>query len=244
MGFMRRYGRFRAIFSCVAGLSGLLASPATHAARPMITDDARVVDDKSCQVESWVQFNRDSTEYWAQPSCNFTGNLELAIGGVHSRHKGRSRGTEALIQGKTLFKTLEPNGWGWGLVVGNARHPDVHADSSMIGDFYSYVPMSFSFRDDRVVLHTNLGWLREKEPMRHRMTWGIGSETQLSKRTWLIAETFGQSHGKPFFQAGFRYWLVHDRVQIDATYGDRFNSNTRERWFSIGLRLLSPAFLP
>jgi hypothetical protein len=36
-------------------------------------------------------------------------------------------------------------------------------------------------------------------------------------------------------------------VQIDATYGDRFGASEfgkNERWFSIGLRLLSPAFLP
>ncbi len=41
-----------------------------HAARPMYTDDARIVDPKSCQVESWIRFNRDSTEYWALPACN------------------------------------------------------------------------------------------------------------------------------------------------------------------------------
>lgn len=40
----------------------------------MITDDARTVDAKACQVETWVKFNRDSTEYWALPACNFTGN--------------------------------------------------------------------------------------------------------------------------------------------------------------------------
>ena len=32
------------------------------------------------------------------------------------------------------------------------------------------------------------------------------------------------------------------RVQLDATYGNR--SNGSENWFSIGLRLLSPRFLP
>lgn len=49
-----------------------------HAARPMITDDARIVDAKACQVESWVKDNKGSTEYWAIPACNFTGNLESA----------------------------------------------------------------------------------------------------------------------------------------------------------------------
>ncbi|MCL2310299.1 MAG: hypothetical protein FWC42_08535 [Proteobacteria bacterium] len=231
---------------CAAAASffGSFVNSAAYAARPMITDDARLVDPKSCQVESWVQFNRDSTEYWAMPACNFTGNFELTLGGARSNDEGRTRTTDVVFQGKTVFKTLDPNGWAWGLTVGSALHPDTRTDHSLIGDLYAYVPASFSFRDDQFLLHTNLGWLREKESARHRMTWGIGSETQLSERIWLIAETFGENQGKPFYQGGLRYWLVHDFVQIDATYGNRFGSSTEERWFSIGLRLLSSAFLP
>jgi hypothetical protein len=32
-------------------------------------------------------------------------------------------------------------------------------------------------------------------------------------------------------------------VQVDATYGNRNGRDTQERWFSLGLRLLTPAFL-
>ena len=35
------------------------AASTAHAARPMITDDARIVDAKSCQVETWSRFNRE-----------------------------------------------------------------------------------------------------------------------------------------------------------------------------------------
>ena len=230
--------------AAAVGFAGLLACQAAHAARPMITDDARVVDPKSCQVESWVQKNRGSTEYWALPACNFTGNLELTLGGARIRDNAGVRTTDVVFQGKTLFKPLEPNGWAVGLTFGNIRHPDVPPARGAMGDLYAYVPASFSFQGDRFVLHTNLGWLHEKETGRHRMPWSIGSETQLNERIWLIAETFGQNRGKPSYQAGFRYWLVTDRVQIDTTYGNRYGSGTQQRWFSVGLRLLSPAFLP
>ena len=46
-----------------------------HAARPMVTDDARIVDAKACQLESWVRHDPDSTQLWALPACNPTGNL-------------------------------------------------------------------------------------------------------------------------------------------------------------------------
>jgi hypothetical protein len=231
-----------------AVFAATLLAPDAHAARPMITDDARTVDAKACQVESWVRNNRESTEYWALPACNFTGNLELTFGGArtHDRsdeHLG-TRTTDVVLQGKTVFKPLAPNGWAVGLVAGNLRRPQVHTDSSLIGDLYAYVPASFSFRDDRIVLHTNLGVLHEKEERRNRMTWGLGSESQLSERAWLIAETFGQNQGKPFYQLGIRYWIVPNHVQVDTTFGNRFGHDTTERWISIGLRLLSLPFLP
>jgi hypothetical protein len=215
-------------------------SPLVHAARPMITDDARIVDDKSCQIEAWVKANHDSEEYWAMPSCNFTGNLELAVGGAVTRQNGDSKTTDLVLQGKTLFKTLEPNGWSWGLVAGITSHPDL--SRKFPGDLYAYVPASFSFRNDVVVVHTNLGWAHTKADHHDAMTWGAGAEVQMLPSTWLIGETYGENQGKPYVQVGVRHWLVPNRVQIDTTYGNRIDGG--ESWISIGLRLLSPAFLP
>ncbi|MCL1961471.1 MAG: hypothetical protein FWG56_06820 [Desulfovibrionaceae bacterium] len=212
-----------------------------HAARPMMTDDARIVEAKACQLETWVQSNRGSTEYWALPACNFTGNLELTLGGGLTHEGGQTRTTDAVVQGKTILKPLDANGWGIGLAVGASRHPRVNDGQR---DWYAYVPASFLFRDDALAVHTNLGWLREGQTGRNRLTWGLGTETQLAGCTWLIAETFGQNRGKPLYQVGLRHWLVTDRVQLDVTYGNRFGGDMRQRWFSIGLRLLSAPFLP
>lgn len=215
-----------------------------HAARPMITDDARIVDAKACQVESWVKGNKNSTEYWAIPACNFTGNLEVSLGATAINEYGHTQNHGYVMQGKTLFKTLEKNGWGIGLAFGNSMQPRSDTQRHLLSSPYAYVPASFSFADDRFVLHTNVGWLHDKPNNRNRATWGLGSETQLSERTWLIAETFDQSAGRPFYQLGVRHWLVPDHVQIDTTYGNRFGSGSEERWISIGLRLLSVPFLP
>ena len=89
----------------VLALTALLSLNA-HAARPMITDDARIVDAKACQVESWVKGNKSSTEYWAIPACNFTGNLEVSIGGSAINQNGQTQNQSYVLQGKTLFKTL------------------------------------------------------------------------------------------------------------------------------------------
>lgn len=212
-----------------------------HAARPMNTDDARIVDAKACQLESWVKHPKGHTEFWAQPACNFTGNLELTVGGALARMDGDTRASAQMIQGKTLFKPLQTNGWGLGLTLGMQRDPRAGAGGGH--DLYAYVPASFSFRDDKVVLHTNTGWLREQGTRSNRFTWGLGSEIQMLERTWLIAETYGQGAHRPFMQVGLRHWLVPERVQIDATYGNRIGEGS-QRWFSLGLRLLSAPFLP
>lgn len=247
---MQRIRFGRALLSRIAQVCALalpmalgLLVPQAHAARPMITDDARLVDAGACQVESWVTRNRHDTEYWALPGCNPFGNFEITVGGARGSDADGTRTTDLLLQGKTLFKPLEANGWGAGLVFGTVRHPAVDEDRNLMGDLYAYVPVSFSFHDDRFVVHTNLGWLHEKDTRHNRMTWGLGTETELSSRFGLIAETFGQNVGKPLFQVGVRFWVVPDRVQLDTTYGNSFDGRGENRWVSIGLRLLSPAFL-
>ena len=139
-----------------------------QAARPLNTDDARIVDPKSCQVESWVRRNQGSTEYWALPGCNFTGNLEVTAGGARTNDAAGSPLSRTLLQGKTIFKPLEKNGWGMGLAAGTVRRVQGSASDR---DLYAYLPTSFSFADDRWVVHTNVGWLREQPTPARPWAW-------------------------------------------------------------------------
>jgi len=208
-----------------------------HAARPMITDDARLVDPGACQLESWVQFLRDETIGWALPACNPGGNFELTVGGALARPQGASTEGAYLIQGKTLFKALEPGGWGAGLAAGYATQP---GQGTRDGSPYAYVPLSLSLADDRAVIHLNPGIIRRREIGDTRLTWGVGGEFALSERAWLIAESFGQDKGSGFYQGGMRVWIIPGHVQLDATYGSSFAESRDDRWFSLGLRLISP----
>ena len=224
----------------------LLASEA-DAARPLITDDARVVDAKSCQVESWVRRERSHSEVWALPGCNFGGDLEFTLGG-QAREDGDSP-RQLVVQAKALLKPLETNGWGAALTFGHVRRGGING-GNVIEDFYVNLPLSKSFVDDALVVHTNVGWLREGETSKDRTTWGLGTETQLNSRVYLIAEAFGQLSRQSQYQVGLRFWVIPDRVQVDTTYGNNFGrfgstgTGNQARWFSIGLRFLTPAFLP
>lgn len=209
-----------------------------HAARPMMTDDADIVDAKACQLESWLQSYRHRQEYWALPACNLTGNLELTLGGAHLHPTTGPDQSVRALQGKTVLKALTSDSWGLALAAGTSYV------SGQGREWYLHAPASLAFRGDRFFLHSSLGWVHDRAARTHRLSWGLGSTAQISERSWLIAESFGEQRGKPHYQVGMRYWVWPERVQIDMTYGDRYGSHRTERWFSVGLRILSDALLP
>lgn len=221
---------------CLLLLPWLIAS--AHAARPMITDDARLTDAGACQMESWAHLHRAQRELWALPACNPGGNFELTLGGALARANGADQSGAQVIQGKTLFRPLSSNDYGFGLAAGYATQPG----SAHSGNPYFYLPASLSLRDDQIVIHANLGYTREREHRQNRLTWGVGSEAQIAAQTWLIAESYGQDRGNPFFQFGLRHWLWPNRVQIDTTYGNQFGQVWQQGWISVGLRLISPSW--
>ncbi len=217
---------------------GVMLVHSSWAARPLITDDARIVDAKACQVESWVKTSLHTTELWAVPACNFTGHIEVALGANSIRQEGKDGG-DTIAQVKTIFKPLTSNGWGMGLAVGTVQHPQYGENR----DFYAYLPVTLSFDNDHLFLHTNLGWSKKKADHVDQLTWGIAIEKQLSSSTWLIAEGYGEHGNDPFAQMGIRYWILPSQLQLDATLGDQWQGISQQ-YISLGFRFLSKAFLP
>jgi hypothetical protein len=211
---------------------------ASHAARPFVTDDARVVDPGHYQIETFVKRQRSfgEHEFWFLPAHNPSERVELTLGGawVGSSLDGNSR---ALIaQAKTLLKPLQTNGAGYAVTLGVIRlSPDGPASGAT--DPYLNGIGSFSFAQDAVVIHTNAGARRDAGAGLTRGTWGIGAEIRLMERLFGIAETYGERGEKPTRHVGLRLWVVPNRVQIDSTLG--FEHSTPERRFqTVGLRLL------
>lgn len=232
---------------CVAISGALLCAlnaMGAHAARPMVVDDARVVDAGSCQIETWRRFNRDSRETWALPGCNLTGNLELTLGSAELPVDDlglRSTTRTVQMQGKTLFRSLETNSYSYGLAAGGVVRSRGAADQ--VPNYYAYVPLTRSLLDDRMFVHANLGVQRSGESPVNGTTWGIGAEYSIVPRVFLMFETYGDNHHRHSYQGGVRVWIVPNRVQVDATVGTQAGDYGGSRWISIGMRLLSPPFL-
>ena len=228
------------MFLRLALLSASLAclpSPA-NAARPFVTDDARVVDEGGCQIETFFKQQRklNESEFWFLPACNPFGKVELTVG--HYWVNGTVPGDSQvnLLQAKTLLKPLTTNGSGYAITFGTGRVMPFQAPHT----FNPYVNAigSYSLADDRVVLHANLGAVRDKQADMTRGTWGVGAEIAFHARLYGIVETYGQRGDKPTRHLGLRVWIVPNKVQVDGTVG-RQNAGPPERDFrSLGLRVL------
>ena len=234
--FNRFHFRFALAFA-VGILLCMVLPKSAHAARPFMTDDARITYDQSCQLESWVRSYRTSSEFWAFPACNFTGNLEITAGYGTFRYDDAVGSKDYFLQGKSMIKNLETNGYGVAVAVGKIFHPYDMPGPNGLGANYAYVPVTFSLLDDRAFVHTNLGWLRDRESQRDNLTWGVGGEYTIVPQVNLMAETYGDNRNHPYWQAGVRIFIVPDRVQIDSTIGNQRYGDRDTRWISVGIRL-------
>lgn len=175
-------------------------------------------------------------EAWALPACNPTGNFEITAGVGQVVGGEMQASTDLMVQAKTLFRPLQTNSWGIGLAAGLMHHADVSAGPNGFGNLYAYIPVSASFYDDKFTVHANVGWIKSRGD-NHAISWGVGTETRISQRLILVAETYGDPRYAPYAQMGMRYFIVPDRVQVDATVGQQINQGGSGRWFSLGLRL-------
>jgi len=218
-------------------LSILFYAQPAWSARPFVTDDARLTNSGSCQLESWTRIYSDSTEFWALPACNPTGNFEVTLGAGLSTANDVKDTSDYVIQAKTLFKVLETNGWGIGLSIGKVYHPAVTPSANQLGNTYAYVPFSASFNDDQIVMHLNMGVLHDNASNKDNMTWGVGGELKASPRFMGILEAYGDHQSNPFAQAGVRMSVIPDLFQVDATLGGQLNGVNDNRWISFGIRI-------
>ncbi len=216
-----------------------------HAARPMVTDDARIVDPQACQLETWVRANQDARgTYWAVPACNPTGNLELTYGAALERDAGETRVGASFAQAKTLLRPLRPNDWGLGLTLGRFLERASAPGERNTPSNYLNVPFSLSLRNDDILLHANAGLRRDMAQGRNFGNWGLSAEVRMQERLQLIVETYGEAQSPTLAQGGLRLWLIPDRLQVDATVGADLRGSRDSRWATLGLRVLTPAFLP
>jgi hypothetical protein len=227
-----------------------LAAPQVAGAQQFVADDAAIGDRGSCQLEAW----HGEFASWIIPACHFVPNLELSLGVGFVGHGPDARDTEFLVEGKYLFREMAPNRPGIGLVAGFEVDPRASTGRDRFEGVYAYVPVSFGFNEDRLVLHGNLGWHFERddhghghgdEDAHHALTWAVRADVLLpvaAERFTLIGELFGEDRLLPEFQLGVRAALIPDRLLVDLSWGGHTQSDMRGAGWTLGAAWTPPAF--
>ena len=208
----------------------LLSCHGAQAARPLVVDDASILDPHHCQLEAWTQHAPTQREDWAVPACNVGGRWELGAGlGRIGPDDGRRPFHSGVLQAKTVFRQLASDDWGIGLTVAN----QFRQGDGVAGDCSVLVPVSMSLAHDRVLLHANAGWLRLRADGSHGGLWAAGGEWATTSRIALTVEAYGTQRGHAYRQAGVRLTLIPDRLAFDAGLGTRAGGG--ERYATVGL---------
>ncbi len=202
-----------------------------YAARPLNTDDARVVSKNHCQLETWSEFHfNKSSEIWALPSCNIFWDTEITLGGMVGLESNSVQ-----FQIKKLFVNADEKQWGIGIALGNIYNYLIGADSA--NDIYIYIPATITFFDSRIAFHFNVGY-NLQSLSKGLYTLGIGTEIMLITQLYFIGEVYYSRFEPIMYQVGLRTWIIKDVLQIDSTYGNSFDGHNS--FVSLGFRILPP----
>jgi hypothetical protein len=220
----------------------IVAGSSAQAAQPLVTDDAAVVTPKTCQLEAWIHSTRDGREYWAQPACNFTGNLELSVGGAHARPDTGGSSSIVQLQAKTVLIPRTNGAWSFGAVAGGTRETAVPHGSSAFQTYYAKALASWYPRRD-LQIDLDLGAANVYGSGTLTLA-GAAIQYALVTNVQLLAETFRDEPGRGKYQVGVRYIVIPNRFEAYASYGNRFNGPPGQ-WSAIaGIRVQTSPFLP
>jgi hypothetical protein len=215
-----------------------------QAGRPLSTEDASILEAKTCQLETWVDRSREATDAWAVPACNFGAGIEWQLGGVRTFAEGSHAFSGAYAQAKAAFVSVNDHPWGVGLVAGVLRFPQREARDGW-SDPYVIVPVSFQLGGDGALLHLNAGWLRNRAEQRNLTLWGVAAEAPVgSSGVTILGEAYGENSRNPFFRLGARWSVIENRLDLDLSAVARSGGTRAERFVSLGLYYKTDAFLP
>jgi hypothetical protein len=219
-----------------------VTASSVEAAQPLVTDDAAVVASKTCQLEAWTRSAHDGRVYGAQPACNFTGNLELTVGGSRA-HPDTSESSNIIqLQAKTVLSPLGEGRWSIGMVAGAARDTVAPHGSSAFQLYYAKALTSWYPRSD-LEIDLNLGAANAYGSGTFTLA-GTAIQYAVISNVLLLAEAFRDEPGNTRYQVGARYIIVPDRFEAYASYGNQFNGSSNQWSAIIGIRVQTAAFLP
>lgn len=236
MNCARRLDKLRSA-SIALALGSSLAFPA-WAGRPLATEDAGLLGQGECEIESYAGHARDNTgpsvsTRWAQLGCGIGHDTQLAFGAGTEKSAGENT-TVAALAGKTVLRELTEDQTGFALAYallgskepGNGFRHDATELKGVItlprGDW---------------LFHANLGSNYSHTSAPYSTVWGLAVERPGAiGPVDLMAEVFGDNHSAAWVQLGARWIVIPSRLYLDSSWGMQADS-ARTKQVTLGLKL-------
>jgi hypothetical protein len=226
----------------LAMLFAIAAVSPVRAGQPLVTDDASIVASKTCQVEAWIRSADDRRDYWAQPACNFTGDVETSVGLARSRPDEGDASSIVQFQVKTVLLPRGDGDWAFAAAAGLARDTGAPHGGSAFQMYYARAIASWFPRSD-VEIDLNLGAANVYGTGTFALA-GAAVQYAIIANLRLLAEAFHDQPRRDKYQVGVRYVVVPDRFEAYVSYGNQFGGLSNQWSTIVGVRLQSPRFLP
>jgi len=230
-------GSFRVAF---VGLFAFAAG--VRAGEPLVTDDASVIDPKTCQLESWIRPFHNGHESAVIPACNVLDNLELSAGGSRVRASGDTSSTFQLQAKTVLIPQDDARPWSFGAEAGAARDTSMPRGGPAFQTYYGRALASL-YPTDALEVDLNVGLANTYGSGTYALA-GAAVQVLVMERVQLLAEIFKDEPGRGGAQVGVRFLAIPNRFEMYASYGRRLGNGPDNGWATFGIRLQTDAFLP
>jgi hypothetical protein len=230
-------GRLAAL---VCAAISALCSTSALAGRPLVTEDAGVIEAGHCEIETWAARSRNTGQDagdsgWLVPSCGLPLPLASQVGVLLATERsGDERATLAGLTGKTALRPLTDDSAGLAVAWSYTGARSSGAgwatyEAALIG------VLSVPLRPDWLI-HSNLGWTYRHAERSGALFWALATERTGLGVVDLMAETFGSGRESPWFNAGLRWWVLPERLSFNGSAGIK-PAGGRETLYTVGAKL-------
>ncbi|CAN7753296.1 hypothetical protein LJR290_006829 [Variovorax sp. LjRoot290] len=230
--------RFETIHSrtLLLAASLMLLSQPGWAGRPFTTEDAGVIADGACELESFGAYVRPRHEPserggWSQVGCGIGFDTQLAVGAGRFKSGGGSN-TVAALGGKTALRPLSDDSVGVTLayVLEGLRSSGQHMRHAG-----SAAALVVSIPNGRTIVHANLGVARNHLEGKTVGTYALAVERLGERGLDVGLEVFGQGSERPWIGTGARYALRAEKLFVDFSFAVQ-TGDAHARKLTVGLK--------
>jgi hypothetical protein len=223
-------------YSIFAACLAAAVAGSAHAGRPLVTEDAGVLEARACDLEGFVSRTRGATTTrgaLVQLTCGIGAGSQAALAVSRSRD-GDGAGRAATVLGKHRLGDAgddEPAyALAWQLGADDAG-------GNWRGETAALTAAASAPLAEALTLHANLGWSRSRAARRSTTGWALALErTGIVRDVDVMAEVFADDRDRdPWLQGGVR-WAVRPGLALDGSIGVQA-ARQRSRAFTLGVTL-------